>query len=390
MSASASPGDGVTARRHSRQPGEGPIDAGKSTAVAQKAAAIDAAQAHPPTWKTLVKRVLPVAVAGGAIYLVLPALIKVLGEWPRLSALNPVWFTVALAAEIAAFTCNFALQRLALRTRGWFAVVTAGLAGNAVTNSLPGGDAAGAAVQFSMLTTAGFDTDTAVGGLTTFSLLGVGGLLALPVFVLPAILAAVPVSRGLVHTALLGLAGFILYAICGVILLRTDRPLTVLGRAVQALRNRVTRGRRAPLTGLDTRLLAERDTIRAVLGQKWWQAVLLTAGRLGFDYGCLLCALRATGAAPQPSLVLLAYSAAGIVALFPLTPGGLGIVEASLSGLLILAGIRPADAFLATLAYRIASYWLPLLAGLPAYLLFRHRYGRPVSRRATPAADTQP
>ena len=96
------------------------------------------------------------------------------------------------------------------------------------------------------------------------------------------------------------------------------------------------------MTGLDKRLLAERDTIRAVLGRKWWQAVLLTAGRLGFDYGCLLAALRATGADPQPSLVLLAYSAAGIVALFPLTPGGLGIVEASLSGLLILAGVHPA------------------------------------------------
>jgi hypothetical protein len=64
-------------------------------------------------------------------------------------------------------------------------VVTAGLAGNAVTNSLPGGDAAGAAVQFSMLATAGFDTDTAVGGLTTFSLLGVGGLLALLVLHCP-------------------------------------------------------------------------------------------------------------------------------------------------------------------------------------------------------------
>jgi uncharacterized protein (TIRG00374 family) len=379
----------MTARRQYRQPGGEPIDAGKSTSAAEKAAAIDAAQAHPPTWKTVVKRALPVAVAGAAIYLVLPALIKVLGEWPRLSTLNPVWFTVALAAEIVAFTCNFALQRLALRTRGWFAVVTAGLAGNAVTNSLPGGDAAGAAVQFSMLTTAGFDTDTAVGGLTTFSLLGIGGLLAVPVFALPAILAGVPVSRGLVHTALLGLGGFVLYAICGVILLRTDRPLAVLGRAAQKVWNRVTRGRRPPLTGLDTRLLAERNTIRAVLGRQWWQAVLLTAGRLGFDYGCLLAALRATGADPQPSLVLLAYSAAGIIGLFPITPGGLGIVEASLSGLLILAGVRPAYALLATLAYRIASYWLPLLAGLPAYLLFRHRYGRPVPQRATPAADTQ-
>ena len=281
------------------------------------------------------------------------------------------------------------MQRLALRTKGWFAVVTAGLTGNAVTNSLPGGDAAGAAVQFRMLTTAGFDTDTAVGGLTTFSLLGVGGLLVLPLFALPAILAGAPASPGLVHTALLGLAGFVLYAIFGVIVLRTDGPLATLGRAAQSLWNKVTRGRR-PVTGLDQRLLAERDTIRAVLGSKWRQAVLLTAGRLGFDYGCLLAALRATGAEPRPSLVLLAYAAAGIVALFPITPGGLGIVEASLSGLLILAGVHPGYAVLATLAYRIASYWLPLLAGPPAYLLFRHRYGRPAPRRATPTGAGQP
>jgi hypothetical protein len=39
-----------------------------------------------------------------------------------------------------------------------------------------------------MLTTAGFDTGTAVSALTTFSLIGIGGLLALPVFTLPAIL----------------------------------------------------------------------------------------------------------------------------------------------------------------------------------------------------------
>ena len=369
---------------HSEHPGGTPLDAEKPAPVAAKAAAIDAAQAHPLTWKTVVKRAMVVAVAGAAIYLVLPSLIAVLGAWPRLSTLNPVWFTVALAAELVSFICNFALQRLALRTPGWFAVVTAGLTGNAVTNSLPGGDAAGAAVQFSMLTAAGFDTDTAVGGLTAFSLLGIGGLLALPLFALPTVLAGAPVSRGLVHTALLGIAGFVLYAILGVIVLHTDRPLAALGRAAQRVWNRVTRGHRQPVTGLDKRLLAERDTIRAVLGRNWWQAVVLTAGRLGFDYGCLLAALRATGASPRPSLVLLAYSAVGILALFPITPGGLGIVEASLSGLLILAGVRPGYAVLSTLAYRIASYWLPLLAGLPAYLLFRHRYGRPAPRRATP------
>jgi uncharacterized protein (TIRG00374 family) len=358
--------------------------------VAAKAAAIDAAQAQPLTWKTVVKRAVVVAVAGAAIYLVLPNLMAVLGSWPRLSSLAPAWFTLALAAELASFTCNFALQRLALRTRAWFPVVTAGLAGNAVSGSLPGGDAAGAAVQFTMLTTAGFDTGTAVGGLTAFALLGVGALLALPVFALPAILVGAPASPGLVHTALLGIAGFVLFAVFGVITLRTDWPLATAGRAAQWLRNWLARGRRPPLTGLDKRLLAQRDTIRTVLDKKWRQDVLLTAGRLGLDYGCLLAALRATGAEPRPSLVLLAYSAAGVLALFPLTPGGLGIVEASLSGLLVLAGVRADYAVLATLAYRIASYWLPLLAGPPAYLLFRHRYGRPVPRHATPGRDGEP
>jgi uncharacterized protein (TIRG00374 family) len=372
----------VTADKYPQGADGGPAGGGRLAPVAAKAAAINAEQQRPLTWKTVIKRALVVAVAGAAIYLVLPKLAAVLGAWPRLSTLSPIWFSVAVAAELASFTCNFALQRLALQTRGWFAVVTAGLAGNAVTNSLPGGDAAGAAVQFRMLTTAGFDTDTAVGGLTAFSLLGVGGLLALPLLALPAILAGAPVSPGLAHTALLGIAGFVLFAIFGAVLLYTDRPLAVIGRAAQGLRNWITRGRRPPVTGLDTRLLTERDTIRAVLGHKWWQAVLLTAGRLGFDYGCLLAALRATGTGPRPSLVLLAYSAAGIIALFPLTPGGLGIVEASLSGLLILAGVHPGDAFLATLAYRIASYWLPLLAGPPAYLLFRHRYGTPAPRPA--------
>jgi uncharacterized protein (TIRG00374 family) len=372
----------VTAHRSSQRPDREPAT-DQATPVAAKAAAITAAP--PMTWKAVVKRAVVVAVAGAAIYLVLPKLASVLGSWPRLSTLNPIWFAVALAAELASFTCNFALQRLALRTSGWFAVVTAGLAGNAVTDSLPGGDAAGAAVQFGMLTAAGFDTGTAVGGLTTFSLLGVGGLLALPVFALPAILVGVPVSPGLVHTALLGIAGFAGFAVFGVLILRADWPLAAAGRTAQRLRNWVTRGRRPPLTGLDKRLLTQRDTVRGVLGRKWWQAVLLSAGRLGFDYGCLLAALRATGADPRPSLVLLAYSAAGIVALLPLTPGGLGIVEASLSGLLILAGVPASYALLATLAYRIASYWLPLLTGPPAYLLFRHRYRRPAaSRPATP------
>ena len=134
------------------------------------------------------------------------------------------------------------------------------------------------------------------------------------------------------------------------------------------------RRKRPPLEGLDGTLLAQRNQIRAALGQQWWQALLLSAGRLAFDYLCLLFALRATGSHPRPSLILVAYAVAGIVGMIPITPGGLGIVEASLTGLLVLAEVNSSQAVLATLTYRIASYWVPLLAGPIAYGLFKVRY----------------
>ena len=95
--------------------------------------------------------------------------------------------------------------------------------------------------------------------------------------------------------------------------------------------------------------------------------MLLSSGRLAFDFGTLLATIRATGVKPNPSLVLLAYAVAGLLALIPITPGGLGIVEAGLSALLILAGVPGGDAVVATLAYRIISYWLPIVVGPFAY-----------------------
>ena len=95
----------------------------------------------------------------------------------------------------------------------------------------------------------------------------------------------------------------------------------------------------------------------------------------GSTFSACSATLRATGSEPHAWLVLLAYSAAGVIALIPATPGGLGIVEASLSGLLVLAGVSGRSAVLATLAYRLAEYWLPMVAGLVAYWLYRRRYG---------------
>ncbi len=330
----------------------------------------------PLPWRSIVKKSILVLVAGITIYLVFPSLAEVFSSFPKLTELDAIWFAFAVVLQVAHFTCTIALQRIALRTKAWFSVATSQLSGNAISLIVPGGAAFGAATQFRMLAASGNDAATAVAGLTAFSLLGIAGLLALPIFVLPAIIAGTPIDSGLEHAALLGIGAFFLFAGFGAVVLVMDGPLRWAGQVVQSLRNRLLR-KRKPVTGLSDRLVFERNRIRAVLGKRWKAALLLSSGRLAFDYGTLLATIRATGIKPNPSLVLLAYAVAGLLALIPITPGGLGIVEAGLSALLIVAGVPAGDAVVATLAYRIISYWLPIFVGPFAYVAFRLRYGKP-------------
>ncbi len=321
-----------------------------------------------------VGRVLMLLVAAISFHVVAPSLVEVLGSWPRVSSVAPLWLVVIVACECASFASAIALQRIALRTNAWFYVATSQLTGNAMSQIVPGGAAAGATVQLRMLARAGANTGDAISGFTAFSLLQTASIFFLPVLTLPTILLGAPVDRGLAQTAIVGVIGFVLVAAFGAVLLTTDWPLAAIGRAVQGAYARIYR-HRAPLTGVPQRLVKERNEIREELGEKWRQALLATACRLGFDFLALFAALAAVGGLPRPSLALLAYTAASLLALIPITPGGLGLVEAGLTGTLALAGVHPAQAVLATLLYRLASYWLPILIGPVAYGLFRRRYG---------------
>ena len=93
-----------------------------------------------------------------------------------------------------------------------------------------------------------------------------------------------------------------------------------------------------------------------------------------FDYFALVAAVAASGARVESVPLMLAYLAASVLKMIPITPGGLGFVEAGLAVTLVWAGLSAANATLATLAYRLVSYWLPLIAGVAAAVVYRHRY----------------
>jgi uncharacterized protein (TIRG00374 family) len=335
---------------------------------------IERGQADVRPAHSLARTGLWLAVTAVSLYLVAPSLIDVLGSWRDLSQLGLAWFPAMAALQGAALACLWLLQRVALKWAAWPDVIESQLAGNALAKIAPGGGALGAALQYRMLVRAGLERGRAVAGLTAANLLTFAIVLALPLLAAPAIIrGAVP--RSLVEGAVIGLAAFAILLAAGVVVLALDGPLAWIGRVVQRIRNRLRR-HAPPLTRLPQRLMRERDRLLGILGPRWKPALLAAAGRWAFDYATLLAALAAVGSHPRPALVLLAFCTAQVLAQIPITPGGLGFVEAGLTATLALAGVHAGDAVLATFAYRLFSYWLPLPLGLLGGTLHRRRYGR--------------
>jgi uncharacterized protein (TIRG00374 family) len=333
-------------------------------------------------WRRLFRPAVLLVLGGLALYVLLPSLLSVFGSWRSLSHLDWPFAVLVLVSELLSYVCLWELDRVALGTDDRLAVIAAQLVGNAAGCTLPGGGATATAVSTGVLRSAGMDTSKAAAGFSAVSAMRIATTFALPVVALPAILAGVRVDRSLATAAYLGAVAFVLVLVAGALVMSTDRPLELTGRVVQWLLNKTVRRRKSPITDLPQQLLDVRDFVRSTLGARWKTALLTAVGTIGFDYFALLCALRAVGAKPQPSLVLLAYTAAVVLALIPLTPGGLGFVEAGLVGTLKLAGVAASSALAATLLYRIVSFWLPLPASGVAYLLFRRRQARRAQQTA--------
>ena len=337
-----------------------------------------AAAAEPPEragrrpWRLVFRGLLLLATAI-SLYLLFPSLVELFTSWPALKNLEPWWLLLALVFESTSYLAAWEVQRIALRTPSWFAVGTAQLAGAAAGSVIPGGAATAGAISYRMLTRAGVRPDDVAAGLTATVVATTTTVFALPVLALPAILGGVPAPHRLAQTAYIGGGAFVLMIAAGATAFLWDRPLLLVGRWTDALLRLLPGRHGSGDTG--SRLLVQRDRLRGAFGARWPLALCGVVGKPGFDFLALVCCLAAVGARPDPSLVLLAYCAGALLALIPFTPGGLGFVEAGLTGMLTLAGVSAHESVVATLAYRLLSFWLPLPIGGLAYLLFRHRYG---------------
>ena len=271
------------------------------------------------------------------------------------------WLVSAVALETLSLWALARLQWLFLHAAdahigtGEMAELTA--AHNAITMSVPGGVAWSTAFVYDQLRRRGVEQN-----LAGWSILSSGAVSSFCLFLLVAAgvewTAHGPAAAAKIPVALLAAIPPVAAVALAVAHRRGVTPSEVSDRVADRLDSRVSTRAGNWLRKLSRDLGRYQPT-----AGEWARTFLAALLNWLSDLGCLLaCIIAIGGRVPWPG-VLIAYSLAKVAGILPITPGGLGVVEAGLSGLLVLHGMASDRAIAATVLYRLISFWLLLPIG---------------------------
>ncbi len=287
----------------------------------------------------------------------------------ELRTVNAALLALGLALELGAFFAYSKLTQAALSPSHIAAptLTRIQLATKAVTNVVPGGSAAGTALGYRLLTLAGVEPSGAGFALATA---GLGSAVVLNLLLWSALLVSIPISGVNPLYVVVALVGVFVLGAFGVVVIFLVRGAERAERIVQGIARRFSFVDPAVVSAVVRRLggrirtlAAQRSTLYRLIG---W-AVLNWL----FDASSLWVFLRAFGESVRPDSLIVAFCVANVLAAIPLTPGGVGVIEVTLTTLLTFFGVPSATTALGVNSYRLAAYWMTIPLGAAAYLSLR-------------------
>ncbi|MDO8390665.1 MAG: lysylphosphatidylglycerol synthase transmembrane domain-containing protein [Actinomycetota bacterium] len=298
---------------------------------------------------------------------IIPGVRRSAGE---LRHVSPWLLLLGLGLEIAALYSYSLLTRAALGDAGHMVssrrLFRIQMSTKALSSIVPGGSAAGSALGYRLMTMSGIPGPDAGFALATA---GLGSAVMLNFVFWAALMVSIPirgVNAGYVSAAI---AGIVLMVVAGGLVIgllegqRTaDRVIRWIARRLRLSEDRASAGV-GQVAGRLEDLVADRRVLLRVAG--WAAANWL------LDAAALWVFLRAFGASTDIDALLVAFGLVNVLAVIPITPGGLGIIDGGLPLALAGFGLTKVTAVLGTATYRLAQYFFPIFLGGLLYASLR-------------------
>ena len=245
--------------------------------------------------------------------------------------------------------------------------------GTAATKGVPLGGPLATALRWSIARDAAVPTTTFASTLVAY-----GVATTFVTWLLPLSVLLVELIRGSpdrTDVVLIGVCAAVVAAsaLFWTVVLGSERIAGWMARSMRRLRDRIAH--RVPaVTGHDpgAALLTVRDSLRSVARRP---AGLLA--RTVIAQACsaviLLVALRGLGVGAELATIefFRVYFVVTLLSSFVPTPGGVGVVEAGLTGALVAAGVSEPTALAAVIVYRLLTYVTPIVVGALLYVAWR-------------------
>jgi uncharacterized protein (TIRG00374 family) len=291
-------------------------------------------------------------------YLVLPQIAGTRKALHLLSTIQVGWVIAGIVLESLSLVCYSLLTRSVFPDQRprltW--LLRSDLTALGASHLLPGGVASSTTLRYRLLQESGVPAqDTAVG----MAFQGVGSTLVLAAMLWVALLVSIPLQGFhpvYVTAAIIGaiiIAGTFL-----AIYLRspaegppTGLPHAVLERVPRRFRSRAESGFDASAVHL-RRLLADRRGLR--ISATW------SVGNWGLDAASLWVFVAAYGHRVNLDGLFVAYALANLLAVLPISPGGIGVIEGVLIPSLVGFGTPRAVAVLGVVSWRLFNFWAPI------------------------------
>jgi uncharacterized protein (TIRG00374 family) len=322
----------------------------------------------------VIRRTAYLIAFGIAIYLLIP---RLGGLERNIEALHHahLWLMLlGVVVEAGSLAAYIALYRSVLGAQG--ARVSARAAGQGVmagfliSHLVPGGSVAGTIANVKTMEREGIGARTTGLAITLSAIVSdialAGLFLAGAIYSL--IKGSVPVAFVVTAVVIIPILG----ALVGLVFLFAFRREQA-GRAVHWIARLLHRvASRIDADGLERHTLEVADETRSVLtGRRFFEALGLALANWLLDVFVLYLFFLAVGHHQHFGALLVAYAVANLVSAIPITPSGLGVMEATLVAISVGFGAPRSTAVVAVLGYRLVNFWLPLPIGAAAYLRAR-------------------
>jgi uncharacterized protein (TIRG00374 family) len=300
-------------------------------------------------------------------YLVVPQLAGPRKVLHLLTEVSPLLLLAGAGLEALSLLAYGRLTRSVLPSTSrvrFYTILRIQMSTLAVSHTAPGGSAAGTALGYRLLTQFGAAPSDAGFAL---GVQAIGSAVVLNVLLWVALVASIPFfGFSPLYALAAAVGGLLLAAATALVFLFTrggDRVGEMLERAAAHLPFIDGPALRRAFSALASRLAdLGRDRRLMVRAVSWAAANWL------LDAASLELMVRAFGRWVNPDGLLVAYGLAYVLAVIPITPGGLGVVEATLVTLLVGFGIPRGIATLGVIVYRLINFWAPIPVGGLAYV----------------------